>query len=264
MARTQQTPLHVDVTVRGDVSPEVIRRAQERVAALQRVTNGPLLQARVILTQERNPRIEMPARAEGQVLLDGHPVRARVAAPTMRAAVDQLARRLRDQLRREVERLITEHREPPTTEPGEWRHGAWTPPRPPHSWRPPGERRIVRRKTFALEPMNAISAAADMLALDHRFYLFHDIETGVDAVVYHRDDGRLAIIQPRDVPVPDGEHDIPRELSRYSEPLDEQTAIEEMDALNHRFLYFTNAATGRGNVLYLRYDGHYGLIEPAD
>jgi hypothetical protein len=36
-----------------------------------------------------------------------------------------------------------------------------------------------------------------------------------------------------------------------------------MDALDHRFLYFTDAETGRGCVLYLRYDGHYGLIEPA-
>jgi hypothetical protein len=36
-----------------------------------------------------------------------------------------------------------------------------------------------------------------------------------------------------------------------------------MDELNHRFLLFVDAATGRGAVLYLRYDGHYGLIEPA-
>lgn len=54
-----------------------------------------------------------------------------------------------------------------------------------------------------------------------------------------------------------------REQSRYSEPVALDDAISEMDALNHRFLFFTDRATRRGAVLYLRYDGHYGLIEPA-
>jgi hypothetical protein len=39
--------------------------------------------------------------------------------------------------------------------------------------------------------------------------------------------------------------------------------VAEMNVLNHRFMYFTNAASDRGNVIYMRYDGHYGLIEPA-
>ena len=34
------------------------------------------------------------------------------------------------------------------------------------------------------------------------------------------------------------------------------------DAPNHRFLYFIDAADGRGKVLYLRHDGDYGLVEP--
>ena len=29
-----------------------------------------------------------------------------------------------------------------------------------------------------------------------------------------------------------------------------------------RFVFFENATTGRGNVIYRRYDGHYGLIAP--
>ena len=27
-------------------------------------------------------------------------------------------------------------------------------------------------------------------------------------------------------------------------------------------MYFVEAETGPGNVIYLRFDGHYGLIEP--
>ena len=37
-----------------------------------------------------------------------------------------------------------------------------------------------------------------------------------------------------------------------------------MDALGRRFMFFIDAETGHGNVTYLRYDGNYGSIEPAD
>jgi ribosome-associated translation inhibitor RaiA len=133
----------VDVTVRGPVPPEAARTAREEVGALERVVKGPLTHGRVVLTQEENPRIELGSRAEGEVLLAGRPVRARVARATMVAAVDELAERLHDQLRRHVERLITQQREPAEVDPGQWRHAAWARPPAPRSWRPPGERGVV-------------------------------------------------------------------------------------------------------------------------
>lgn len=258
-----RAPLHVEVTVRGKVSSELAREAAERVEQLQQVTPRPIAHARVVLTQERNPSIELRARAEGQLLLAGRPIRARVAAPAMSAAIDELVKRLRDQLRRYAEWLVTRSHQPATAAAGEWRHGAWAPARPQQSWREPGERRIIRRKTFALEPVPASEAAADMAALDHRFYLFQDMETGADAVVYRRGDGQPAVIETAGEPAHERDRDLPHEPSRYSAPLELGAAVAQMDALNHRFLFFTNAGTGRGAVLYLRFDGHYGLIEPA-
>jgi hypothetical protein len=82
--------LHVDVTVRGDIAPRMARRAAERVAELERVTTGPILQARVVLTQDANRRIERSAHAEAQLLFAGDPVRASVAAPTMGEAIELL------------------------------------------------------------------------------------------------------------------------------------------------------------------------------
>ena len=254
--------MHVDVALRGAVPRELAHEAAERISQLEHVTTGPLLHARVVLTQEANRSIELPARAEAELSLAGHPIRARVAAPGMRAAIDALAERMQAQLRRRIDRLVTRRHHPPTASPGEWRHGAWMPPRAPRHPRPAGERRIIRRKTFALEPTTALEAAADMAALDHRFYLFRDVETGADAVLYQRDDGRLAVIAPDGAEAPAGD-DVAREPNRYSAPLELRTALAEMDELNHRFLYFTDADTGRGCVLYGRYDGHYGLIEPA-
>jgi ribosome-associated translation inhibitor RaiA len=255
--------MHVDVTVRGPVAADLARQAAEKVGALERFVKGPVMGARVVLTQEENARIELPARAEGQILLAGRPVRARVAAAGMSAAVDELAERLQGRLRDHVDRLMTGQRARAEAEPGEWHHAAWAPAPPPIARRPPGERRLVRRKTFALEPMSALEAAADLAALDHTFYLYRDADTGADAVLYRRDDGRLAVIAPADAAEPGGPEGPVREPSRYSEPLELSAALAEMDALNHRFLYFTDAATGRGSVLYLRFDGHYGLIEPA-
>jgi hypothetical protein len=41
-------------------------------------------------------------------------------------------------------------------------------------------------------------------------------------------------------------------------------AINRLEAAGQPFLFFVNAETGRGNLIYHRYDGHYGLIAPAD
>jgi ribosome-associated translation inhibitor RaiA len=253
--------MNVDVTTRGAVPAEVAEQARERVERLASDLQRPVVAARVVLQEERNPRIPQPARAEGELELSGLRIRGRVQAEHMEQAVTELVERLREQTRRHIDRIRTRQRTPAEAQDGEWRHAAWTPPRPPRSWRPAGERQVVRRKSFALEPMDALEAAADMSALDHDFYLFHDIDTDADSVVYRRDDGRLAVIAPRDVAPPDD--DVLREPSRYSGPLTLAEAVSQMDELNHRFLFFTDAATGRGAVLYLRYDGHYGLIEPA-
>jgi ribosomal subunit interface protein len=256
--------MNIEVTTRGSVAPEMAELARERMTELESAVRRPIVGARVVLQEEENPRIARSARAEGELRLAGQPIRGRVEAENMSQAVNELAERLRQQLRRHADRLVTRRRVPAGVEQGEWRRAAWTPPRPPRSWRTPGEREVIRRKTFALEPVSASEAAADMSALDHDFFLFHDADASADSVVYRRDDGRLAVITPQDAPAHAAEQggDVVREASRYSEPLELDDAVSKMDELNHRFLFFTDASTGRGAVLYLRYDGHYGLIEP--
>ena len=43
-----------------------------------------------------------------------------------------------------------------------------------------------------------------------------------------------------------------------------EDAITSMEQLGHSFYVFTNAETGKINVLYQRKDGDYGLIEPEE
>jgi putative sigma-54 modulation protein len=45
-------------------------------------------------------------------------------------------------------------------------------------------------------------------------------------------------------------------------PMSEEEATEQMELLGHDFFLFVNAATDKINLLYLRKDGNYGLIEP--
>jgi hypothetical protein len=40
-------------------------------------------------------------------------------------------------------------------------------------------------------------------------------------------------------------------------------AAARLEAAGQPFLFFVNAGTGRGNLIYHRYDGDYGLIGPA-
>lgn len=259
--------MNVEVTTRGSVPPEMVALAEERIGDLESAVGRELGQARVVLLEEENPSITRSARAEGEISLGGKTVRGRVEAENIGQAISELAERLQIQLRRHIDRLTTLRRQPTETPEGKWRHGTWIPPRPAQSVRPAGEREVIRRKVFVLEPLDATEAAAVMEELDHNFYLFHDSATGSDSVVYRRDDGRLAVIAPRDVSdtgdhAGDGEDEIVRERSHFSGPLSLADAVSQMDELNHRFMYFIDAGSDRGAVLYLRYDGHYGLIEP--
>ncbi|HYB26437.1 MAG TPA: sigma 54 modulation/S30EA ribosomal C-terminal domain-containing protein [Solirubrobacteraceae bacterium] len=256
------SPFTIAVTTRGAVNHRAREQAEEKLRDIGSVVKGPILGARMVLIQEANPRIPMPARAEAEVDLQGRLVRARAAAPAMDAAIDDVTDRLQRHLRRYVDRLISREREPAQPANGEWAHRSWSPPPSETFVRPAEEREIIRRKSFAFGPMSVDEAADTLEDLDHEFFLFHDANMGADEVLYWRDDGLLALIAPRAVRLPAGTGPF-IEPNWFSGPIEPAVAVAEMNAVAHRFLFFENAATGRGNVIYRRYDGHYGLIEPA-
>lgn len=257
--------MQVSVTDRATMSADQKRRAAERMEALESFAPGPVLGAHVRVGRDDNPRIERPFHAEGEIDVNGRIVRAHVAGLSPDHALDELADRLKGQLRRATDRRTTRRRESGGTEAGEWRHGDIPLDRPTFFPRPPAERRVIRTKTFATEPMSTVQAAADMLDLDHDFYLFCDARTGSDAVIHRlREDGRLGLVEPGGVSPPTDERWLAVERDRFSGPVTLDTAIAEMDAVNHRFLYFVDRDSGLGCVIYRRYDGHYGVIEAAE
>ncbi len=252
--------LEINVTTRGEVDERSRDRARRKLGELERLAGGAVITARVVLTREANPTIPLPARAEAELDVDGRLIQARAVAASMQSAVDEVADRLRRQLRRNAEMKRTRH------DGAAARLGRRTQaPRAAPPWFGPydADREIIKCKSFAFGPM-LIEEAADALEdLDHDFFLFHDASSGADAVVYWRDDGLLALIEPRAVAERITNTGAVLDTDRFSGPVSLQTALAEMNEVGHRFLFFENLQTGRGNVIYRRHDGHYGLVEPA-
>jgi ribosomal subunit interface protein len=255
--------MDVTVSTRGDVADGEKDHARKRVGVLEQHVSDPVLGARVTLKLERNPRLTRPARAEAELNVNGHMLRGHVASATMSQAIDELAVHLERQLRDFVDRRARLKRRDSEPREGEWHHGQASPTRPSFDTKPVEERSIARRKTFALAAIDPLQAVRDLLDLDHDFYLFHDAKTDTDAVVYRRDDHTIGLIYPDATFPPLADEEATCQTSQFSEAVTSERAIEQMNALDHRFMFFSNIESGRGNVIYLRYDGDYGLIEPT-
>jgi len=74
------TPIDIEVTTRGDVSDHAREQAREKLGDLEMLVKGPTLGVRVVLIQEVNPRISMPARAERATTLQVSALAAHVRA----------------------------------------------------------------------------------------------------------------------------------------------------------------------------------------
>jgi hypothetical protein len=122
----------------------------------------------------------------------------------------------------------------------------------------------VRRRTFATEGITPDEAIFEMRELDYDFYLFVDVGTGEDAVVERLPDGSVRLTRLRPVAAEPGIRAEAITVSEYEAPLlTTEEAVERLGAIGQDFLFFADKATGRGNLVYKRYDGHYGLITPT-
>lgn len=258
---TAQVPT-VQVEVGDDVAREQLRYAREKVTAALRHAPEPVLYARVRLRYAGDRAVARPAVAQVVADCNGRTVRTEYDAPTMHEAVDGLQARLRrrlERLARDWEEL-RERRSP--ADPGVWRHGDEPTRRPAHFPRPPEDRGVVRRKTFELAEATAEEAAFDLELHDYAFHLFHEVETGQDCVVVRTTDGyRLSRL--------DAAGEVPAGTAGFAlDPmpapeLSVAEAAERLGLTGAPYVFFRDVASGRGCVLYLRYDGHYGLIAPA-
>jgi ribosome-associated translation inhibitor RaiA len=255
--------VEVEVTAADEAPRGELEAARRRIASLAEYTDEPLLGARLTLRRLGNPATKRPWVADASVLVNGRLLAAHAIGPTAVKAADEVADRLRRQLRRVVGAEVAQRNEPAAIRAALEALGPDDVHRPEARRKPPEQRRIVHRKVYGDDVEPTLSAVADLLDLDHEFHLFRHERTGEDVVVYRRDDGRIGLIHPPGSALADENDVVVTEPSRYSSPMTLEAARAEMDIVNHRFLYFVDADDGRGKVLYLRHDGDYGAVEPA-
>lgn len=252
--------LDVSITTRGEVPETASEYAIDKITQLARYTNKPILFAEVKLTLSPNAARQRPAEAEATLDVNGSPVRAHVAADRLEEAVDLLENRLKRNLDRAAHRR--NHTGAHEAHPGEWRHGDLPTTRPEYFDRPVDEREVVRHKTFGLEQTAWEDAAVDLDLLGHDFYLFTELGSGCECVAHHDDGGALVLLPGTEAAraALDGLDGI--RVGAVAPLLALEEAEERLDVGNERFVFFVDATSRRGNVVYRRYDGHYGLITP--
>ena len=254
----------VVVEARGEVSARERVYAQEKINRIVGLAPGPVLFARVDLTAHADPARERPAFATAELDVNGRLVRAHVAAATMLEAIDLLEARLRDRLERYAHRAEAQHLRHRGGGEHEWRHGDEPTSRPSYFPRPVEDRELVRHKTFAVGQMTPEEAVLDLELLDHDFHLFRNRETGEDNVVTRSLSGEYELLEPSATSALEETGAPIRHAAARPPILNVDDAERFLDLGDLPFVFFLDPEDGRGRVLYRRYDGHYGLIVPAE
>jgi ribosome-associated translation inhibitor RaiA len=230
----------VQLTVRGDIPEDDRAYALSKVERVLETAHRPVLKAHLVLGWKPGPGHPHPARLEIGLDVNGVPVRAHIAADSIREGADLLQGRLGRQLRQLQDRALARRR---------WSEAIGASGAPITKPRPPVHRanltepsEVVRRKTFATHPLSADEAVYEMDLLDHDFYLYIDRESGGEAVVYRTVDGERILHTPA--------------------TLSEHQAREHLDLGGEPFVFFRTPGDSLGRVLYRRFDGGYGLITP--
>lgn len=123
----------------------------------------------------------------------------------------------------------------------------------------------MRHKSYSVAEWRIDEAISDMETLDYDYHLFTELGSNQDSVVYRGGPTgyRLAQVEPH--PEALAPHAV--EVTVSEQPalaLSTDEAIDRMAALDVPFVFFVDRERRRGALVYHRYDGHYGLITPAE
>jgi hypothetical protein len=239
------------VTTRGSVPAADVTRA---VRGIGRVLRRYHLDAPARVRVTAPVDADEPTLVQANIRVHDTPTRVQVTGPRGFAVTFAVER-----LDRQIARLAT----------GQSRE--WPDPSRPPLVRVTEPRPIVRRKHCALLTGTPAEATAVMDAMDYDAYLFIDTETGEDAVV--RWDDSLGVRMSRQYSTSAPEATVVGPLTVNALPLImdsdaapnliEEAAVTRLCRNGLAFLFFTDADSGRGRLLYRRYDGDLTNAIPA-
>lgn len=185
-----------------EITPALRDYTQSKLERATAHFSETVREADVHLSVARNPRIPQQT-AEVTVFANGTVIRAQERSENLYASIDLVAGKLARQLRRWKERHSDHHHS----------HGhraSSTPSTDAVSADSQVDASLlegreaelpdpgVRRKYFAMPPMELEEARRQLDVIDHDFYLFREQDSGELQVIYRRNHGGYGVIQARD------------------------------------------------------------------
>lgn len=176
--------------VRGknlDIPDRVRQYAERKLGRLERYLDDRT-DAIVELSSEAHRSAVDAHIAEVTLVIDGRTLRSRATGATYQAALDVVVDK--------VERQAVDYREKPRVRARPEEEKAILRRIADGTAAPERERRVVKTKRFAIEPMFEEDAVVAMEELGHDFWVFVNAETERLAVLYRRRDGDYGLIEP--------------------------------------------------------------------
>jgi putative sigma-54 modulation protein len=170
-----------------DVPDHIRRYAERKLGRLERILDDRS-DALVELSVEQHRSAADSHIVEVTLVIDGKTLRTHAAGGTHRAGVDEVVDKL--------ERRAVDHREKPRVRARPDEEKALLRQIADGTAEASRERRVVKSKRFAIEPMFEEDAIARMEELGHQFFVYVDAETERVHILYRRNDGDYGLIEP--------------------------------------------------------------------
>jgi putative sigma-54 modulation protein len=184
-----------------DVTPAIREYTETKLTRAINHFEELVKEADVHLSVARNPRVPQQT-AEVTMFANGLVIRAQERSENLYASIDLVASKVQRQLNRYKSRLLDKHQGPVHRSAAAEEVGAANLPPPGQALTDGKEPALptpgVRRKYFAMPPMELEEALHQLELIDHDFYVFRDAATDQIQVVYHRNHGGFGVIQPRE------------------------------------------------------------------
>ncbi len=170
-----------------DVPDHIRRYAERKLLRLERMLDDRS-EALVELSVEQHRSAAVSHIVEVTLVIDGRPLRTHAAGQTHREGVDEVVDKLerravdhlekpRQHVRADEEKALLRQIADGTSDAGR-------------------ERRIVKSKRFAIEPMFEEDAMTKMEELGHQFFVYVDAQSERVQILYRRQDGDYGMIEP--------------------------------------------------------------------
>ena len=176
----------MEIIIRGDklkITDSMHAYIEEKLGKLEKyLKNSDEIRANVIVKVKNHEQ-----RVEITIPLKTYIVRAEETKDDFYAAVDKALDTLERQIRKNKTRLMSKQ--------GKTNHDFDMSVIETEKDTETEEKKIVKRKTVEVKPMDEEAAILQMELLGHQFYMYKDSNTNKTAVVYQRNDGNYGVIE---------------------------------------------------------------------